>query len=56
MQVDDLEDLFEEKKVTSLHQDVIYLLIEIYRAGLAWLDDYDDAQPLIDALQELQDL
>lgn len=56
MQLDDLEALFEAKKITSLHQDAIYILLEIYRAGLVWLDDFDDAQPLIDALHELQDL
>lgn len=56
MQIDELEKLFEAKRVTTLHQDAIYLLMEIYRAGLNWLEDEDEAQPLIDALQELADL
>lgn len=56
MHIDEIEKLFEQKRVTSLHQDVIYLLMEIYRAGKAWLEDEDEAQPLIDAINELIDL
>lgn len=52
----DLERIFEQKRLTFIHLEVIDLLIDIYKAGLTWLEDESDSQSLMDALQELHNL